>query len=126
MPLLDLFWSMFVLFLWIAWIWVVVSVIMDIFRSADLNGFAKAVWAIFVIVLPFLGIFVYLIARGDSMQERVLEQAHARDAATRSYIQSTAGTVSSADELQKLQGLKDAGTISDAEFATLKAGVLNG
>jgi Phospholipase_D-nuclease N-terminal/Short C-terminal domain len=117
---------MFILFLWIAWIWVVISVIMDIFRSADLNGFAKAIWAIFVIVLPFLGIFVYLIARGDSMQERVLEQAQARDAATRSYIQSTAGTVSSADELAKLQGLKDAGTISDAEFATLKADVLNG
>ncbi len=124
MPLLDLFFSMFIFFLWIAWIWIVISVIMDIFRSDDLNGWSKALWAIFVVLLPFLGIFVYLIARGDKMQERTMQMAQDRDAATRDYVRQAAGTPSSADELQKLQGLKDAGTISDAEFAQLKANVL--
>lgn len=124
MPLLDLFFSMFIFFLWIAWIWIVISVIMDIFRSDDLNGWSKALWAIFVVLLPFLGIFVYLIARGDKMQERTMQMAQDRDAATRDYVRQAAGTPSSADELQKLQGLKDAGTISDAEFTQLKASVL--
>ncbi|MFV1989506.1 MAG: SHOCT domain-containing protein [Acidimicrobiales bacterium] len=124
MPLVDLFFSMFIFFLWIAWIWIVISVIMDIFRSDDLNGWSKALWAIFVVLLPFLGIFVYLIARGDKMQERTMQMAQDRDAATREYVRQAAGPASSADELQKLQGLKDAGTISDAEFAQLKANVL--
>ncbi len=121
MPLFDLFWSMMVFFLWIAWIWILISVFMDIFRSDDLNGWGKGLWSIFVLFLPFLGIFVYLIARGDKMQERTIQQMQRQDQATRAYIQDASGSASTADELQKLQGLKDSGTITDEEFASLKA-----
>ena len=126
MPLLDLFWSMLVLFIWIAWFWLFISVVIDIFRSHDLSGWGKGGWAFFVVVEPLLGVFIYLIARGGSMQERSIREMQARESASREYIQSVAGSGSTADELDKLQQLRQNGTIDDTEFQQLKAKVLAG
>lgn len=124
MPLLDLFWSMLVLFIWIAWFWLFISVVVDIFRSHDLSGWGKGGWAFFVVVVPLLGVFIYLIVRGGSMQERSIREAQARESASREYIQSVAGSGSTADELDKLQQLRQNGTIDDTEFQQLKAKIL--
>ena len=125
-PLLNLFWTMLELFLWVLWFFLLFRIIVDIFRSHDLSGWGKTLWLIFVIVLPFLGVFVYLIARGSSMGERDARQAQEADAAARAYIQSAAGTsTSTADELTKLASLRDQGVITDAEFAAQKAKVLS-
>ena len=121
-PLLNLFWTMLWLFLWVLWFFLLFRVIVDIFRSHDLSGWGKALWLIFVIIVPFLGVFVYVIVRGSSMGQRDARQAQEADAATRSYIQSAAGTsTSTAEELTKLAGLRDQGVITDAEFAAQKA-----
>lgn len=125
MPILDVLWTMLVFFLFIAWIWVLISVIGDIFRSDDMGGAAKAFWVIFVILIPWLGVLVYLIARGDSMAERSMEQAAAVEDARRAYIQDAAGTGGSvADELAKLANLKDSGVLSADEYDRLKAKVV--
>ena len=123
MPVLDVLWSMLVFFLFIAWIWVLIAVIGDIFRSDDMGGGAKAMWVLFVMLLPWLGVLIYLIARGDSMAQRSDEQMDAAEAARRAYIQDAAGT-SAADELSKLANLKDSGVISAEEYASLKAKVV--
>lgn len=107
MPLLDLFWTMLVLFLWIAWFWLLISVIFDIFRSDDLGGWGKALWALFVVIVPFLGVFVYLIARGGQMQQRAIDSAKAQEQATREYVQSVASAPSHADEIEKLSKLRE-------------------
>ena len=125
-PLLNLFWTMLELFLWVLWFFLLFRVIIDIFRSHDLGGWGKALWLIFVIVVPFLGVLVYVIARGSSMGQRDERDAQQVDAATRTYIQSAAGTsTSTAEELTKLAGLRDQGVITDAEFAAQKAKVLS-
>ena len=127
MPLLDLFWSLLWFFLWIAWLWLVFMVIFDIFRSDDLSGWGKALWAIFIVLVPWLGILVYLIARGDSMSQRRLDEMAARERATQTYIQSvasTAGAPSTADELTKLAELRNSGVITEAEFNAQKAKLL--
>jgi len=123
MPLLDLFWSMMVFFLFVAWIWVLISVLADIFRNHDMGGGAKAFWILFVIIIPWLGVLIYLLANGHGMAERRMKEAAAQQEAARAYIQEAAGT-SAADELQKLAGLKDSGVISDEEFAAQKAKLL--
>jgi Short C-terminal domain/Phospholipase_D-nuclease N-terminal len=125
-PLLGVFWSMLWFFLFIVWIWLLIVVFADIFRSHDLGGFAKALWVIFIIILPFLGVFIYLIARGGKMQEHAVKQAQDQDAAMRSYIQdvnasSGGGT---ADQLAKLNDLKNQGVLTDAEFEAQKAKLL--
>jgi hypothetical protein len=117
--------SMFYFFIFILWIMLLFHIFADIFRSHDMGGGAKALWIIFVIFMPFLGVFVYLIARGGKMAEHAAADAKAQDDAMRQYIQSTAGTTSSADELKKLADLKAAGTISDAEFEAAKAKILS-
>jgi predicted membrane channel-forming protein YqfA (hemolysin III family) len=119
MPLLDLFWSILRIFLFFALIWVVISIVTDVFRSHDLSGFAKALWTLGLIVVPWLGVLVYLIARGDSMAQRSAASAEAADRATRRYIQDAA-SVSPANELEKLAGLKESGVISQAEFNAQK------
>lgn len=125
MPVLDVLWSMLVFFLFIAWIWVLISVVADIFRSDDLNGWAKALWVIFVIIIPWLGVLIYLIARGDNMAQRNVDDAMAAEQARRSYIQDAAGTSgSAADELAKLANLKASGVISDEEYSKLRAKVI--
>lgn len=124
-PLLDLFWTMLWIFLFIVWIWLLVAIFSDIFRSHDLGGVAKTLWVIFVFVIPFIGILVYLIARGGSMQERAQASAQDRQKQFDTYIKQTAGSgTSAADELAKLADLKASGAITDAEFEAQKAKVL--
>ena len=123
-PLLDAFWTMLWFFLWILWFFLLFRIILDIFRSKDLGGWGKAGWLIFVCILPFLGVFVYLIARGSKMTQRDAEDAQAADQAMRAYVRDAAGSGGPADELAKLADLRDRGVISDAEFQQSKAKVL--
>jgi ABC-type multidrug transport system fused ATPase/permease subunit len=123
-PLLSLIWMMFMFFVFILWIWLLISVFMDIFRSSDLSGGLKAVWVLFVIILPFLGVLVYLIARGGKMHERAAEQAAQQQKAFDAYVKQAAGSASSTDELAKLADLKQSGAITDAEFEAQKAKIL--
>ncbi len=118
----QIFWSMLWFFMFFIWIWLLITVFADIFRSHDLGGFAKAIWVIFVILIPYLGVFVYLIARGHKMHEHAVEAVEQQDAAARAYIQSATGTsASTADELARIADLKERGVIDDAEFQKLKA-----
>lgn len=124
-PLLGLFWTILLVFLWVAWIVLVFRVFADIFRSDDLGGWGKALWSIFVLFVPFLGVLVYLIARGGSMTRRDVEQAQASEAAFQTYIRETAGSGGgSADELAKLAELRDRGVLSADEFEQQKAKLL--
>ena len=124
-PLLNLFWTMLWLFIWILWIFLLVRIILDIFRSDDLGGWSKALWVIFIIILPFIGVLVYLIARGSGMQKRDVRDARAADQEMRSYIRSAAATPASpAEELSKLASLRDQGVLTEAEFDTQKAKLL--
>jgi len=125
-PLLGVFWSMLWFFLFIVWIWLLIVIFADIFRSQDIGGFAKALWVIFIIILPFLGVFVYLIARGGKMQEHAVQQAKDQDQAMRAYIQDVNATSGggTADQLAKLNDLKNQGVLTDAEFEAQKAKLL--
>jgi hypothetical protein len=123
-PLLSIFWTMLEIFFFIIWIYLLFIVFVDIFRSNDIGGLAKALWVIFVIVLPYLGVFVYLIARGGKMHERAAAQAKQQQKAFDSYVQQAAGGSSTADQLSKLADLKEKGTITEAEFAAEKAKLL--
>ena len=120
----QVFWSFLWFFLFFIWLWLLIIVFSDIFRSKDLSGWAKAIWTIFVIILPYLGVFVYLIARGHKMSQHAVDDAKAQDAAFRGYVQSVAPVSSPADELTKLATLKANGTITDAEYEQLKAKAL--
>ncbi|WP_372923110.1 SHOCT domain-containing protein [Roseovarius sp.] len=124
MGFFDVMWSILVFFLLVAWFWVLISVLGDIFRSKDLGGIAKALWIGFVIIIPWLGVLVYIIARGDRMQEHTLEALAKVEDAQRNYIRSVV-QISPADELAKLSELKEKGVLSDAEFAEQKARVLS-
>jgi hypothetical protein len=121
----QVFWSMLWFFMFFIWIYLLIMVFSDVFRSHDLGGFAKALWIIFIIVLPYLGVFVYLIARGHKMQEHAIEAAKANDAAMRTYVQQAAGGGGgAAAELERLAALKADGSITEAEFQQLKIKVL--
>ena len=120
----QVFWSILWFTCFFIWIWLLIIVFSDIFRSHDLGGFAKFLWVIFVIFLPYLGVFVYLIARGNKMHEHAVEQAQAADAAARAYIQDTVGGTSSADQLSKLADLKSQGVLSEDEYQKMKAQVI--
>jgi Short C-terminal domain/Phospholipase_D-nuclease N-terminal len=124
-PLLGVFWTMLWFFLFFIWIWILISIFADIFRSHDMGGWAKAGWTIFVIVLPFLGVLIYLIARGKSMQDRATQRAAQQEQDFRGYVQEAAGGSSSADQLSKLADLKQQGVLTDAEFETQKAKILS-
>jgi hypothetical protein len=122
----QVLWSMLWFFLFFIWIWILITVFADIFRSHDLSGWTKALWVIFVIFLPYLGVFVYLIARGHKMSEHAMEAAQAADQANRQYIRDAVGAPgSAADELARLADLKQQGVIDDAEFQRLKAKVVS-
>lgn len=123
-PLMGLFWTMLWWFLLFAWIVLLFRVIADIFRSSDLGGWAKAFWALFVILIPWLGVLVYLLARGSNMTEHAMQDARKQDAAFRSYVQDTVTTSSPADEIAKLVALQAQGVITEAEFAQQKAKLL--
>ena len=121
----EVLWSMFVFFLFFLWIMLLFQVFADLFRDHSLSGFAKVLWILFLIIAPFLGVFVYLIARGKSMGERQMAMVKEQDAATRDYIQNAAGTAASpSEELARLADLKEKGVIDDAEFAAAKAKLL--
>jgi ABC-type multidrug transport system fused ATPase/permease subunit len=125
-PVLDAFLTMLYFFLFIIWIWLLIMVFMDIFRSHDMGGWAKALWVIFIIILPFLGVFVYLIARGGKMHERASQEAAQQQKAFDQYVRQTAGTsgATTADQLSKLSDLKSQGVLTDAEFEAQKAKIL--
>ena len=123
-PLLGAFWTILEIFLWVLWIWVLIYVFIDIFRSHDLSGWAKALWFIFVLFIPLIGVLVYLIARGDSMHERAVQEAKQEDREARRYIQDAAGAPSTADQLSKLADLRERGVITADEFEREKAKIL--
>jgi hypothetical protein len=123
-PLLGFFWSMLILFLWIAWIFLLIRIFADIFRNHQMGGWGKALWSIFVILAPFLGVLVYLIVHGKDMTRRDIENAQAQREAMDSYIRQTAGGSNTADELTKLAALRDQGVITDAEFNAQKSKLL--
>lgn len=120
----QVFWSMLWFFLFFIWIWLLITLFADIFRSQDLGGWGKALWCIFIIFLPFLGVLVYLIARGSSMQERAMQAAADQEKAFRGYVQDVAGSGGGAEELAKLADLRDRGIISEEEFQQAKAKAL--
>jgi hypothetical protein len=122
-PLLDVLFAMLWFFLFIIWIWLLITVFIDVFRS-PMSGWAKAGWSIFIIILPFLGVFIYLIANGGKMQERSAESAAAAQAAQDSYIKNVAGTETTADQLKTLSDLHDAGKLTDDEYNAQKAKLL--
>jgi hypothetical protein len=122
-PILGVFWSMLMFFLFFAWIVLLFRVFADIFRS-DMGGFAKAIWSIFVIVAPLLGVLVYVIAHGDGMRSRDIADAQQSEAAFRSYVQQAAGTGGVASELSQLSALRDSGALTDDEFNAQKAKLL--
>ena len=125
MQFVDFIWSIFVIFLLVAWIWVIIGVISDVFRSSDLGGLAKGLWVLFIIVVQWLGVLAYLIIRGKGMQERGEQAMLDAKEAQRHYIQSIAGTSTSiAEELSKLAELKDNGVITETEFLAQKAKLL--
>ena len=123
-PLLGAFWTILEIFLWVLWIWILIYVFIDIFRSHDLSGWGKALWFLFVLFIPLIGVLVYLIARGGKMQERAMQDARQQDKEFRAYVQDAAGSGSSADQLAKLADLRDRGVISPEEFEREKAKVL--
>ena len=125
-PLLGAFWTIFMIFLWVIWIWILIWVFIDIFRSRDLSGWAKALWFLFVLFIPVIGVLVYLIVRGDSMSERAAQQARQQDQEFRGYVQEAAADspASTADQLAKLADLRDRGVITAGEFERQKAKVL--
>ena len=122
----QVLWSMVWFFLFFIWIWLLIVVFGDIFRSPDLSGGGKALWTIFVIVVPYLGVFAYLIARGHKMQDHAVQAAKAQDDAERQYIQSVTSSTTASDEIARLADLKDKGVISETEFQAGKARALNG
>jgi ABC-type multidrug transport system fused ATPase/permease subunit len=123
-PILGAFWTIVMIFLWVIWFWILITIIIDIFRSHDLSGWAKALWFVFILFLPLIGVLVYLIARGGKMHERQVRQAQRQEEQVRSYVQEAAGSQSSADQLAKLADLRDRGVITAEEFDREKAKIL--
>ena len=123
-PFMDVLWSMVIFFLFVIWIWILITVFGDIFRRRDIGGGMKAVWIIFVILLPYLGVFIYLIAEGHNMAERNAETMQAAQAQEADYIKSVAGS-SPADQIAQAKSLLDSGAITQAEFDGLKAKALS-
>ena len=118
-PFLDVLWTMLVIFAWVIWFWLLITVFADVFRRHDTSGFSKVLWIIFVIILPFLGVFIYLIANHDGMQERNIRQMKAQQAQFDEHVRSVAGGGAAA-EIEKAKGLLDSGAITQAEFDAIK------
>jgi hypothetical protein len=119
-PFLDVFWTMLVFFAWVIWFWMLITVFADLFRRHDVSGWGKAAWSLFVIVLPFLGVFVYLIAQGKQMAERKAEEMEVSKASFDSYVRNVAANGGPADQIAKAKRLLDSGTIDEAEFEQVK------
>jgi uncharacterized membrane protein YcjF (UPF0283 family) len=123
-PFLDIFWTMIIFFSWVIWIWTAIAVLSDVFRRHDISGWAKAAWIVFVIVLPFLGVLIYLIANGKHMAERNQQQSQADRAEFDDYVKTVAAPGGPATEIDKAKQLLDSGAITQAEFDALKAKAL--
>jgi hypothetical protein len=123
-PVLDVFWSMLIFFVWISWFMLLFHVVGDVFRRRDASGGTKTLWLIFVVLVPFLGVFAYLIANSDDMARRSIEQAQAAQAQTDDYVRSVAGSSGAAGEIERAKGLLDSGAISQSEFDAIKAKAL--
>ena len=123
-PLLGAFWTIVMIFLWVIWFWILITVFIDIFRSRDLSGWAKTLCFVFVLFFPLIGVLVYLIVRGGSMHERAVRQAQVQEEQFRGYVQEAAGSQSTADQLAKLADLRDRGVITAEEFDREKAKIL--
>jgi predicted PurR-regulated permease PerM len=123
-PFLNIFWTILIFFAWVIFIWIAITVLIDLFRRRDLSGWAKAAWVIFVIVLPFLGVLAYLIFNHDGMADRTGKEAKASQAQFDDYVRQTAGTGGPASEIEKASKLLDSGAITQGEFETLKAKAL--
>jgi ABC-type multidrug transport system fused ATPase/permease subunit len=123
-PLLGAFWTIFIVFLWVIWFWILITIFIDIFRSPDLSGWAKALWFIFILLIPLIGVLVYLIARGGKMHEHAQRDAQAQEQQFRQYVQEAAGSESTADQLSKLADLRERGVITADEFESQKAKIL--
>jgi hypothetical protein len=119
-PFLDVLWTMLVFFLWVMWFWLLITVFADVFRRRDLSGLGKTGWLIFVILLPFLGVFIYLITQNDKMVERNVAQARTQQAQFDEYVKGVAGSGGPAAEIEKAKGLLDSGAISQSEFDAIK------
>ena len=120
-PFLDVFWTIVIFFVWVAWLMILFRILGDIFRRQDTSGWGKAGWIVFVIVLPFLGVLIYLIAHGDEMVKRDVEQSSAARAEFDDYVKSVSGPGGPAAEIEKAKQLLDSGAISQAEFDAIKA-----
>jgi hypothetical protein len=123
-PFMDIVWSMIIFFSWVAWIWVLVVIVSDLFRRHDKSGWGKAVWLIFLILLPFIGVLAYLIANGSGMAQRQVEQRQAAQSQFNDYVQTVASNGGAAGEIEKAKGLLDSGAITQAEFDQLKTKAL--
>ena len=123
-PFLNILWSMIIFFLWVAWIWVLILILSDVFRRHDLSGWGKAGWTFFLIVLPFLGALIYLIADSDGMAERRAQDVKGQQAQMDDYVRSVAGSGGAAAEIDKAKQLLDSGAINQTEFDAIKAKAL--
>ncbi len=123
-PFLDVFWTMIIFFCWVIWIWMVIAIFVDLFGRHDVSGWSKALWSVFIIVLPFLGVLIYLIANSDGMAERKMGQAKAQQAEFDDYVKNVAASSGPAAEIDKAKSLLDSGAITQAEFDALKAKAL--
>jgi hypothetical protein len=123
-PLLQVFWTILIFFAWVAWIWVVITVLGDVFRRRDLSGWGKAGWTIFVIALPFLGVLTYLVAHSGDMAERNAKESQAAKAQMDDYVRSVAASDGPATEIEKAKGLLDSGSITETEYDSIKAKAL--
>jgi hypothetical protein len=123
-PFLSILGTMIIFFAWVCWIWLVIVIFTDIFRRRDTSGFAKAAWIIFIILIPFVGVLIYLIAQHEQMAERSAEAAQQMQAQTDDYIRNVAASEGPAGQIEKAKSLLDSGAISQAEFDSLKAKAL--
>jgi hypothetical protein len=120
-PFLDIFWSMIIFFAWVTWIWMMILILSDVFRRRDLSGWGKAGWTFFLIILPFLGALIYLIAQSDGMAERRAQDVQGQRAQMDDYVRSVAGSGGPAAEIDQAKALLDSGAINQTEFEALKA-----
>ena len=125
-PFLDVLWTMFIFFLFVIWIWILITVFVDLFRRKDASGWKKAAWVVFLILAPYLGVLIYLIANHDGMADRNLQQMQAQQEQMDSYVRSAAGSGGAASEIETAKGLLDSGAITQAEYDSIKAKALAG
>lgn len=123
-PFLNIFWTILIFFAWVIWIWIAITVLIDVFRRRDISGWGKAAWVIFVIVLPFIGVLSYLLFNHDGMADRSTKEVAASQAQFDDYVRRTASTGGAASEIEKAKQLLDSGVITQAEFDAIKANAI--